>query len=119
MITTSSKIPLNTVVSTASVAQMRQGWSRTCGSEGRKSEPGMQDVSLHAMNDCSGRRFNQELRQWIAISQNHQNEHQHVPHGKPIESRRNPLRRVNGNCINRPQRSQSGTAMQHQQVPYE
>src|SRR6476469_2792829 len=96
---TPSRIPTSTIPITAMVDQMRQGWSRTWGSDcsGRWSV-----MSSHPVHDRCRGRLDHELGDWKAIGQNHQ--HQHA------------LRRVNGKRIERAGNRLHAAAVKHHEI---
>src|SRR5262245_56167475 len=98
MTMTPSRIPMSTMLVTAMVDQMRQGWSSTCGSDccGRWSV-----MSSHPVHDRRGRWLDHELRDRKAVGQDHQQQHEHVPETEAIESRRHAPRRMNRKRIER------------------
>ena len=104
--------PTSTMPMTATVAQIRQGWSRTCGSDSARL--GHARSYSHPMHDRGGRRRDHELRDGIAIGEEHQHEHQHVPQREAIERRRHPLRRMHGQRIERSRDRRQRAAVKHQ-----
>ena len=49
-----------------------------------------------------GRGFDRELGDRPAVSHQHQHQHEHVPKAEAVERRWDALRRVNGECVERP-----------------
>src|SRR6185369_17502459 len=93
---TPSRIPTSTIPITAMVDQMRQGWSRTWGSDcsGRWSV-----MSSHPVHDRCRGRLDHELGDRKAVGQNHQHQHENVPEAKAVERGGYAPGRMNGKRI--------------------
>ena len=63
---------------------------------------------LHPMDDRGWRRRDHELRDRVAISRQHQNQHEHVPQTEAVQRGRHALRRMNGERVERPRAARKG-----------
>src|SRR5262249_17131278 len=96
MTITPSRIPNSTIPMTAIVDHIRQGGSRTWGSDccGRWS-----DMSSHPVHDRCRGWFNHELGDRKAVGENHQHQHENVPETEAVECGRDPPGRMNSKGI--------------------
>src|SRR4051794_31088055 len=98
MTTTPSKMPPSRVLMTATVDQMRHGWSRMCGSDGACSS----DMVIAPCVRSPKAMARSELGNGKTIGQHHQHQHQNIPEAESVERCRYPLRGMNGECVKRP-----------------